>query len=69
MKTTSSVSENRPFLGPVNFFGDSSHSFITALCFHHSRMLLSATPKIAAALQFLFSCVHWTIHIWTCCIW
>jgi len=59
MKTVSSISGNRPFLGPVNFLHDASHPLITVLCFRHSRMLLSSTPKIAVALGFPFSSAHW----------
>jgi hypothetical protein len=36
-----SISGNCPFLGPVNFLHDASHPLIAALCFRHSRMLLS----------------------------
>jgi hypothetical protein len=54
MKTAPTISGNCPFLGPVNFFRDASHSLITALCFCHSRKLLLTTPKTAAAaLHFL----------------
>jgi hypothetical protein len=56
--TASSVSGNRPFLGPVNFFHDASHPLIAALCFRHSRMLHLLTPKIAAALRFPLSSAH-----------
>jgi hypothetical protein len=58
VKTASPVSGNRPFLGPVNFLHDASHLLIDALCFCHSRTLLSSTPKIAAALRFPLSSVH-----------
>jgi len=58
MKTASSISGNRPFLGPVNFLRDISHLLIAVLCFRHSRTLLSSTPKIAAALRFPFSSMH-----------
>jgi hypothetical protein len=34
------------------------HLLIAALCFRHSRTLLSSTPKIAAALRFPFSSAH-----------
>jgi hypothetical protein len=57
-KTTSSTSGNRPFLDPVNFLRDASHPLIAALCFRHSRTLLSSTQKIAAALWFPFSSAH-----------
>jgi hypothetical protein len=52
VKTLSSISGNCRCLGPVNFLRDASHLLIAALCFHHSRMLLSSTPKIATALWF-----------------
>jgi hypothetical protein len=58
VKTASSFSGNHPFLGPVDFLCDALDSLIAALCFCHSRMLLSSTPKIAAALRFPFSSVH-----------
>jgi hypothetical protein len=58
VKTASSISGNRPFLGPVNFFHDASYPLIAALCFRHSRMLLSSTPKFAAALRFPLSSAH-----------
>jgi hypothetical protein len=57
-KTASSISGNRPFLGPLNFLRDASHLLIAALCFRHSQTLLSLTPKIAAALRFPFSSAH-----------
>jgi hypothetical protein len=49
MKTPSSISGNRPFFSPVNFFCDASHPLIAALCLRHSQTLLSSTPNIAAA--------------------
>jgi hypothetical protein len=55
VKTASSISGNRPLLGPVNILHDTSHLLIAALCFHHSQTLLSPTPKIAVALQLPFS--------------
>jgi len=58
VKTASSISGNRPFLGPVNFLCDASHPLIAVLCFRHSQMLLSSTPKTAAALWFPFSSAH-----------
>jgi len=58
MKIASSISGNRPFLGPVNFRRGASHPVITILCFRHSRTLLSSTPKIAMALRFPFSSAH-----------
>jgi hypothetical protein len=45
VKTASSISENRPFLGPVNFLHDASHLLIAVLCFRHSRTLFSSAPK------------------------
>ena len=58
LKTALSISGNRPFLGPVNFFRDASHPLIAALCFRHSRTVLPSTPKIAAALRFPLSSAH-----------
>jgi hypothetical protein len=58
VKTASSISGNRPFLGPVNLLRDTSHTLIIALCLRHSRTLLSSTPKTTAALRFPFSSVH-----------
>jgi hypothetical protein len=63
VKTASSFSGNHPFLGPVNFLRDASHPLIAALCFHHSRTLPSSTPKIAAALRFLFSAYQITSRL------
>jgi hypothetical protein len=50
VNTESSVSGNHPFLGPLNLFYDASHLLFAALCFCHSRILLSSAPKIAVAL-------------------
>jgi hypothetical protein len=58
MKTATSISGNRPFLGPANFLRDASDLLIAVLFFYHSRTLLSSTPKIAAAMRFPFSSVH-----------
>jgi hypothetical protein len=44
------VSGNSLLFGPVNFIDDASCLLITAICFNHSQMLLSSTPKITAAL-------------------
>jgi hypothetical protein len=37
-RTASSVSGNRPFLGPVNFLRYVSHPLIAALCFRQSNV-------------------------------
>jgi hypothetical protein len=60
MKTASSISGNHSFLGPVNFYHDSSHYLIATFGFHHSPTLLSSTPKIAVSLWFPFFSVHRT---------
>jgi hypothetical protein len=58
MKTASSISENCPFLGSVNFVCDASHLPIVALCFCHSHVLLLSVLKLGAALWFPFSSAH-----------
>jgi hypothetical protein len=65
MKTASSISGSRSFLGTVSLFHDALHFLITALCFRHSQTLLSSTPKIAAALQSPFSSVHRKLNVST----
>jgi hypothetical protein len=69
VKPASSISENYPFLGEVNFFRNLAHSLIAAFSFHHSQMMFSSTPKIAAGfvLSFLL-CAPNKFMFELCCI-
>jgi hypothetical protein len=57
LKTASSTSGNRPFLGPLNFLRDISHLPIAALCFRQSNVAFINSRNCSGFAVSLLLCI------------